>query len=471
MLVVYAVLLAASFGVRYFQRTGAPAPDKRLIQFSVGKEKPVKIAFKETGEEFKGIPVVFVHGSPGTSETFDNLTSVLPNRHIIAIDLPGFGDSQHDVPDYSITAHAKYLDAFLRHKNIAKAHLVGFSFGGGVVLEAANLAPDRVASISFISSIGVQEYELLGNYYINHAIHGLQLAAAWSLRELTPHFGIFDGNLVTYSRNFYDTDQRPLRGLLQQTEKPILIIHGKDDPLVPVEVAREQARLVPQSEYHEIEDNHFFVFMRPQKASPLLNDFWKRVEDGTAVTRQNAQPLRTKVAAEPFHFKIIPAMGATVFCFFILFFLIAVVNEDFASLLAGIFVAQGRFGPLLPVLAIFLAIVFSTIIWRRIGRRKLGSAAAYIPYSLESKRALTFGFRFQYYLGRSRDSFFEYIGGSVFHETWRALLFGAVSFGVAWLLVNTSVVDVTSSFYLLASVFVTYLMVIFAFAEKKKRRY
>ena len=40
-----------------------------------------------------------------------------------------------------------------------------------------------------LSAIGAQEYELLGDYHLNHGIHGLQLAGLWLLREATPNFG------------------------------------------------------------------------------------------------------------------------------------------------------------------------------------------------------------------------------------------------------------------------------------------
>ena len=150
--------------------------------------------------------------------------------------------------------------------------------GGGVVLNLSDLAPEKVRSVSMVSAIGVQEYELLGQYHLNHALHGIQLGFFWFLKELTPNFGIFDRMVIPYSRNFYDSDQRPLRVDLQKIEAPFLIIHGTQDPLVPVEAAREHARLVPQSEYHELtEENHFMIFMHPEKVFPLVENFLSEV--------------------------------------------------------------------------------------------------------------------------------------------------------------------------------------------------
>ena len=79
-----------------------------------------------------------------------------------------------------------------------------------------------------LSGIGVQEMELLGNYHLNHGLHGAQLAALWFLHEGFPHFGWLDHSMLdlSYARNFYDTDQRPLRGILSKYSGPMLIIHG-----------------------------------------------------------------------------------------------------------------------------------------------------------------------------------------------------------------------------------------------------
>jgi pimeloyl-ACP methyl ester carboxylesterase len=138
----------------------------------------------------------------------------LPGRRVIVPDLPGFGASEHDVADYSIRAHARYVLELLDALGVERADVVGFSMGGGVALSLADAAPARVRSITLLSSIGAQEYELLGDYAINHAFHGVQLAGLWGLRELVPHFGALDRTIlgIPYARNFYDTDQRPLRG-------------------------------------------------------------------------------------------------------------------------------------------------------------------------------------------------------------------------------------------------------------------
>lgn len=261
--------------------------------------KQIQLAYKDFPSKnlTKNPPILLIHGSPGEAEVFDKLATLLTENHrVIAVDLPGFGDSSKEIPDYSFRSHAFYLQEFLGKLGIQKVHVLGFSMGGGVVLNLADIAPEKVVSITMQSAIGVQEYELLGDYKLNHGLHGLHLALFWSLENLTPNFGLFDEMGMQYARNFYDSDQRPLREILQKIENPVLIIHGKDDPLVPAEAAREHARLVPQSDYHELNDDHFFTFMNPEKVSPILLSFFEKVESGKAVTRSNADALRIEKA-------------------------------------------------------------------------------------------------------------------------------------------------------------------------------
>ena len=129
-------------------------------------------------DEGQGPPVVLLHGSPGSSRDFLALGPALAARHrVVAPDLPGFGASSHSVPDYSIRAHALYVLEMLETLGIERVHLLGFSMGGGVALEIYEQAPERVASLTLLSAIGVVELELLGNHRLNHAIHAAQLGA------------------------------------------------------------------------------------------------------------------------------------------------------------------------------------------------------------------------------------------------------------------------------------------------------
>jgi pimeloyl-ACP methyl ester carboxylesterase len=244
--------------------------------------------------------IVLIHGSPGHKEDFDELGPMLGERmRVIAPDLPGFGGSSHALPDYSFRAHAIYIRQLLDTLGIKRAHILGFSMGGGVALSFAALSPQRLASLTMLSAIGVQEMELTGDYYVNHVVHGAQLVGLWTLMEATPHMGAFDNAMLglPYARNFYDSDQRPLRGTLWRLQEPALIIHGSRDMLVPYEAATEHHRLMPQSELVTLDGSHFELFGNAAYLATLIIDFVDRVEHGTARVRSNAEPDRVSAAA------------------------------------------------------------------------------------------------------------------------------------------------------------------------------
>ena len=251
----------------------------------------------------RGVPVVLLHGSPGGRFDFAGLLEPLArDRCAIAPDLPGFGEATRRVPDYSVAAHAAYVEAFLQAVGAPRVHVVGFSMGGGVAIAFAARHPERVASLTLLSGLGVQEQELFGRYGVNHAVHGVQLAALWLLVDATPHFGLFDRLFlgVEYARNFYDTDQRPLRAALLGFQGPALVYHGRDDILVPYDAALEHHRLLPQSVLVATGGDHFDTFMRPAQVADALVPFLAAADRGERPTRATAPADRRAAAGRPY---------------------------------------------------------------------------------------------------------------------------------------------------------------------------
>jgi len=317
LLPVYLILLLLSHLVRSRSSPEAPLTNGKqaaMLPAVSGErfiEQKIKFAYREFSPSAKDLlPVlILLHGSPMGSESFDDLAPALAkNFRIIVPDLPGFGASSAYIPDYSIRAHAKYVLQLMAHLKISQAHLVAYSMGGGVALNMAELAPEKIASLIMLSAIGVQELELRGDYHLNHAVHGVQLGLFWLLQEAFPHFGKMDRFMLNlrYARNFYDTDQRPLRAYLQKYEEPMLILHGTRDELVPFAVAAEHHRLVPQSELKTYASGHGLAFVRWQWLAPDIESFINKVETNQATTRVAAAPERLAAATLPFDQKQTP---------------------------------------------------------------------------------------------------------------------------------------------------------------------
>lgn len=272
--VVYLVLLALSQGAQaLWPRRPAPGPDQQVTAVprhtahGPAGGNPVRIAWRERAAGSDGAAdgetVIYLHGVPGSGRDAARLAGhVAPRFRFLAPDLPGFGASTRDLPDYGVAAQARYLLAWMDAVGVERAHLVAHSMGAGVAIQAADLAPRRVASIAAYGGIGVQEGEGSGDYYLEHLKYAAGYALLVALPEALPHFGLLGPRSSRHAmiRCFMDTDQRPLRAMLERLEPPLLLVHGRRDPLVPLRAAEEHHRLAARSEFVVLEGSHFLVF-------------------------------------------------------------------------------------------------------------------------------------------------------------------------------------------------------------------
>lgn len=324
--------------------------------------------------------VVLLHGSPGSARNFEYMQPALAaaGYRTLALDLPGFGRSQRSVPDYGIDAHAGYVLATMDALEIERAHVVGWSMGSGVALEMADTAPERVRTITMLGGIGIQEAEGSGDYVLEHVKYRTGWVLGVALPEALPHFGVLGPRSLRRAtiRNFMDTDQRPLRGILERIEMPVLVLHGAQDFLVPAWGAREHHDIVEHSELVMLEQSHFGPMIEDQAAelSTHLIDFLDRMSVPGATperrTTDLSDPERSAADAET-HLGIdhemspyaqLAALAAATF-----------VSEDLTCIAAGLLVRAGELDLFVAVagcvLGIFLGDVGLWLIGRVLGRR------------------------------------------------------------------------------------------------------
>lgn len=97
--------------------------------------------------------LVLLHGQPGSGADWQQVSERLPaEMHVIAADRPGYGSSP--VPAGGFAANARAVLDDLDSRGIQRAVLVGHSYGGGVALSVASLAPDRVEAVVLLASVG-----------------------------------------------------------------------------------------------------------------------------------------------------------------------------------------------------------------------------------------------------------------------------------------------------------------------------
>ena len=239
------------------------------------------------------LPVVCLHGSPGSAMNFQRLAPRLAatGRDVWAVDLTGFGASRTAAGWTSILAHARAVLAALEALGIERAHFLGWSLGGGVALHAADLAPERVASVSLVASIGVQETEGSGSYAFEHAKYAAWLAANEALDHLVPHFGALSEFALEGRKsaiNFLETDQRPLRGILERLAVPALIVHGRGDVLAPLAAAETSHELARASRLVVLDAGHFLPILQVDALLDELAPFLAR-HDGAPVPEERAR--------------------------------------------------------------------------------------------------------------------------------------------------------------------------------------
>jgi pyruvate dehydrogenase E2 component (dihydrolipoamide acetyltransferase) len=211
----------------------------------------VRIRYARRGAA-EGTPVLFVHGFGGDLDNWlFNIDAIGEKHPVIALDLPGHGQSEVKLPGASLAALADFVARFMDVIDVAQAHLVGHSVGGAIAAQLALTQPQRVATLSLIASAGFGPE-------INSA-YTEGFASAASRRELKPVLELLfqDPTLVSrqmvddvlkYKRLdgvgellatlnhglFGDDQQRALPGLnLAGASKPVLVIWGKDDQIVP----------------------------------------------------------------------------------------------------------------------------------------------------------------------------------------------------------------------------------------------
>lgn len=98
-------------------------------------------------------PIVLVHGAFGASQDFENtILDELASRYFcLAWDRPGHGYSQRPEGVVDPAVQARMLVALIRELDLDQPLLVGFSYGGAVVLTAALVDPDAMRGVVMLN--------------------------------------------------------------------------------------------------------------------------------------------------------------------------------------------------------------------------------------------------------------------------------------------------------------------------------
>lgn len=244
-----------------------------------------------------GVPVLLVHGIGSSVDTWGDVPARLSAQgiRVVALDLPGHGESSKGPGDYSLGSLASTLRDLLDALAIDRVHLVGHSLGGGVSMQFAYQFPDRMASIVLESSGGLGEETFTGLRAAS--LPGSELVLKWTINRrtlkgatwlgerlarigLTPH-ALSPRALETVSWLSEGERRTAFLATLRSVVSPsgqrvsaldklhlldgtrVLIVWGDKDPMIPLEHGRHA---------HAVLEGSRFVVFPGASHEPHLHD-------------------------------------------------------------------------------------------------------------------------------------------------------------------------------------------------------
>ena len=232
-----------------------------------------------------GSPVVLVHGLPSNIGDWAGVPDALAARghRVVVYDRVGYGwSSRPPVAGgaYTLDSNARELGALLERLDIARAALVGWSYGGGIVQTFAQAHPDRASRLVLLGSVGptigdeptdfigklgrsplgppvfryVTSVPPLGRGVLEGALADVfsgsaQIPPGWVDRSAAQMAlpGTIDSWLAEERNDGYST-LRP-----EAIQAPVLVLHGGDDRAVRVAVAEDLAQRLPHGKLVVVE--------------------------------------------------------------------------------------------------------------------------------------------------------------------------------------------------------------------------
>ncbi len=262
-------------------------------------------------EAGSGPVLLLIHGMAGTCDNWELVIEPLAINHtVIAPDFPGHGSSAPGAGDYSLGSLASALRDLMLTLGHERATLVGHSLGGGVALQFTYQFPEMVERLVLVSSGGLgpdvspilRAAALPGAELFISATAGVGsrvgavvgrglglvgLRPNTDLAEVTRGYATLTDPdrrkaFVATLRSVVGTKGQRVAALdklyLAET-LPLLIVWGENDPIIPVEHARDAHAQLPSSTLEIFEDTgHVPQLERPGRFIAVLERFLAETE-------------------------------------------------------------------------------------------------------------------------------------------------------------------------------------------------
>jgi pimeloyl-ACP methyl ester carboxylesterase len=230
----------------------------------------IKTNYLEAGS---GPPVVLVHGSgPGVTAYANwrlTMPGLAPHFRVLAPDMAGFGFSDKPGGVANMAAWVGQLTGFLDALGIERASVVGNSFGGGIGIRLAVDHPDRVDRLGLMGAVGINfpitegldhvwgyqpsienmrrilDYFAYSRDLVNDELAGVRYRAALAPGVQEAFSSLFPAPRQRWVEAMATPEDR-IRAIPHET----LIIHGREDKVIPLDNAYRLLGLIERSELH-----------------------------------------------------------------------------------------------------------------------------------------------------------------------------------------------------------------------------
>lgn len=225
-------------------------------------------------DQGEGTPVLLLHGSgPGVS-AWANWRLVIPvlaqHYRVIAPDAVGFGFTERPAGvRYDMDTWVSHAVGLMDALGLQQVHLVGNSYGGALALALTIRHPERVNRLVLMGSVGVpfkitEALDRVWGYEPSiEQMRAMLDIFAWDrslvtdeLAELRYRASIGPGIQEAYASMFPAPRQRWVDALASPDEAiaaiahETLIIHGRDDQVIPLETSLRLSQLISRSQLH-----------------------------------------------------------------------------------------------------------------------------------------------------------------------------------------------------------------------------
>lgn len=251
------------------------------------------VHFTDTG---KGRVVVLLHGFLGSAQIWEDTIRVLSRSYrVIAIDLPGHGQTPCFGYVHSMELMASAVKAVLDHLRLKRYVLVGHSMGGYVALAFAELYPEFLRGLCLYHSTAypdsdekkrdrLRAVELVKkNRRVYTRTTITHLFAAKNLKYLRKEISFAMGIAAKTSQRgivaaLLGMRDRPSREMvLGWVRFPVMMVIGEHDNILPPQSLLEQSELISDKTVLWLEhDGHFGFLESPLASNGALRKFLRR---------------------------------------------------------------------------------------------------------------------------------------------------------------------------------------------------